>query len=200
MGTVQLTRDHHNLREQQNMERWVLLTPELLARPIVVSAGKPIPKLHQGMARGALQGLLDLQGFNAAVSYGVTDDGRNITVPNRVWGTISAGTPGGTVANFSHDSRHKNRPFRILIQWLEEHCLGKDETSQAYNRFLTEWSSSEKWRLLFESRIRRNLGPLRARADSMRIQADELESRVTAIEAALVVKATTEGSTETANR
>jgi len=186
MGTAHLTNGHHGL-DPKNLDKWVSLTSGLLARPIFYSNGKLVQELHQGMIRGALQGLLELEGFNAAVSYGVTDDKLHIEVPHRVWGKVFIGTPDNKneVVRFTHDSRHDNYPFHILAQWLEEHCPDQDITDEARDRFVREWSSSQKWRLFFESRIRRSLEPLRVNAKSLHAEADELESMVRAIETAL---------------
>ncbi len=154
MGTVHLTNGHHGLYIRNgkiDLERRVLLTPELLERPIFIRGdrwGSPM----QDVIRGALQGLMDLKGFNAAVSYSTIEhDGiPHITTPKRVWGEISLESPEKIALGFSHDSRYSNKPFTSLLQWLEEEYPDQQLPYEEYKQFCFGWVSAEKWREFFE--------------------------------------------------
>lgn len=190
MGTVHLTRGHHHLyiRDQEiSFSNRVLLSSELLARPIMgVGPVAPLKETTQNMIRAALQALMDLPKFNAAVSYGLVEKGGiHIIVPSREWGEITLGFPYNVVVGFSHDTRHQNLPFRKIWQWLEEEGPAYELSEEEFARFAEGWSSPARWRNFFENRIRREAEALKEQAHSHRKKADGMMAQVGAIQAAL---------------
>ena len=189
MGTVHLTNGHHGLyirSEKIDLERRVILTREMLERPIFIRGdrwGSPM----QDVIRGALQGLMDLKGFNAAVSYGTIEhDGiPHITTPKRVWGEISLESPEKIALGFSHDSRYSNHPFNTLLQWLEEEYPDQQLPYEEYKQFCFGWVSPEKWREFFERRIQKKVETMRSKANALRHEAQGMTERANSIEAML---------------
>lgn len=187
MGTVHLTSGHHGLyiREaKQDLERRVLLDAELLARPIF-NGGK-LAKTD-GVTRAALQALMDLRGFNAAVSYhvGLEGDGRRIVMPKRVWGEITLTAPDDVVLGFSHDTRFQNRPFYNLLEWLEDDYPDDEMSEDEFKKFCLGWSSAERWRNYFEACLRRKAELIRSEADELRDKASKMQARAKLVEVSL---------------
>ena len=119
MGTVYLTGNHQGLfiREQKvDVASRVELNADLLARPILRQGGEVIRDLDASMIRGALQGLMDLAGFDAAVSCKVIEIGgvQHIALLHRVWCEITLRDPSNVVVAFTHDSRYDNFAFVTL--------------------------------------------------------------------------------------
>jgi hypothetical protein len=192
MGTVHLTNGHHGLyiREPQtetSLSRRIALTPEILARPIVGWQGDPIKSEAQGMIRAALQALMDMPGFNAAVSFCAKDVGGvlHLMLPHREWGEITLGTPDNVVVGFSHDTRVYNAPFYRLLQWLEEDYPGGELSEEDFAQFAKKWSSVEQWTLFFEARICRNIMSMSNEAQDLQRKASDIVTKITAIETAL---------------
>ena len=191
MGTVHLTGSHHGLTIRQrnvDLEERVLLTDELLARPILDSRRAPMGiAIMDRVIRAALQGLRDLRGFNAAVSYGVVviDSVGHIVHPRRVWGEITLGSPKDVVVGFSHDTRYENHPFVSLLQWLEEESPGGQLNDAQLARFCEKWSSAERWRMFFEARIRREVAVIREASEKLRLRATALAAHADEVAAVL---------------
>lgn len=162
MGTVHLTSGHHGLYfhgGDTDFPRRVQLHYSLLARPIYNSGGRTKAEISGGTAqviRAALQGLMDLDGYDAAVSYHVVLEGGvpHIALPHRVWGEITRGSPKNVVVKFSHDSRYQNRPFFTQLEWLEEECPPnvREMEEVEYQQLCDRWPA-ERWRAFFERRI-----------------------------------------------
>lgn len=190
MGTVHLTSSHHRLhiheRPEVNLEERIVLDADLLMRPIY-NGREPYMNPARHTTRAALQGLMDLNGFNAAVSYGVIDVGGvpYIQMPKRAWGEITLGTPDNVVLGFSHDTRRGNFAFRSVSQWLEEEFPDGYLDDDAYENFCLSWSSAEKWRRFFEARIRRRITELRSGAELLRCTAQRDIDRSNTIAAIL---------------
>ncbi|CAN5730242.1 hypothetical protein BH11PAT2_BH11PAT2_06920 [soil metagenome] len=190
MGTVHLTQGHHGLYIRSpgtdpNMR--ILLTPELLARPIYNQVGKIANELTHGVVRGALQALLDLPNFDAAVSFCVVkrDDVPHIVLPHREWSEITFASPENVVVKFSHDSRKDNRAFYHLLEWLEEEYPDGELSEEDFDQFVRAWSSVSRWRSFFESRIRRQIECERSESESLRAKAEDIAVRARTLEAAL---------------
>ncbi|MEX0913049.1 MAG: hypothetical protein WDZ56_00805 [Candidatus Paceibacterota bacterium] len=189
MGTVHLTGSHHGLYLTNNkvdLKQRVLLTPEMLVRPIY-NGDHPNTSQTQHVIRGALQGLMDLSGFNAAISYrAVERDGvPHLATPKRVWGEITLETPRDIVLGFSHDSRYLNHPYSSLLQWLEEDYPSGALTSNEFAEFCLGWASPERWRQLFEDRIQQKVETVRSKVDALRQETQSMAKRADAIEAVL---------------
>ncbi|MCB9818949.1 hypothetical protein H6788_02090 [Candidatus Nomurabacteria bacterium] len=189
MGTVHLTNGHHGLyisNDKIDLKQRVLLTQAMLERPIFIRGerwGSPM----QDVIRGALQGLMDLKGFNAAVSYlTVEHDGvLHISTPKRVWCEISLETPWEIALGFSHDSRYRNHPFTTLLQWLEEEYPAGELPYNEFKQFCFGWVSPEKWREFFEHRIQKKVETMRSKANTLRHEAQGMTERANSIEAIL---------------
>jgi hypothetical protein len=127
MGTVHLTQSHHGLHirvaDASKCKR-VLLTPQLLARPIF-NGRSALEGPGRHAIKGALQGLMRLPNFNTAISFSVVNiDGvEHISLPYRVWGEISLGPSTNIILGFSHDTRDERRDFFDLLDWLENDTL-----------------------------------------------------------------------------
>jgi hypothetical protein len=189
MGTVHLTSSHHGLYIRNNtvdLEKRVVLDAEMLMRPIF-NGEHPNTSPTQHVIRGALQGLMDLPGFNAAISYRVIErDGvPHIAIPKRVWGEVTLETSENVVLGFSHDSRYDNRPYSSLLQWLEEDEPSGELNDDEFERFCLEWSSAEKWRNFFEARIRRQLKFAWSEIKELQLKAVSLTVRADTIAVAL---------------
>ena len=189
MGTVHLTNGHHELYirdKSANFERRVLLTPEMLNRPIF-NGIKPSTSPSTDVIRGALQGLLDLPGFNAAVSYRVVErDGvHHIAMPKRVWGEITLTTPQDVVVGFSHDSGYDNRPYSSLLDWLEDEFPNTELSNAEFERFCQKWSSAARWRDFFKYRIRGECLEMLLKSDRLKNEGQAIEERATTIEGML---------------
>ncbi|MDB5245598.1 MAG: hypothetical protein JWN90_703 [Parcubacteria group bacterium] len=190
MGIVHLTQGHHGLHirnSKTDLSKRILLTSELLARPILAGCELlPVSPLEQGMIRCALQGLMDLSSFDAAVSYIVTQKGGipHLAFPKRQWAEITLGSPDNVVAKFSHDSRMDNYPFYHLLDWLEEEYPDPELCPDDFAEFAHGWFSPPRWRDFFESRLRRQVEMNRASAESLRLGAEKVTLRANAIEAA----------------
>jgi len=191
MGIVHLTNSHHELyihNKEPNLGQRVVMDAELLARPILSSVigNPPLGDYGQKMVRNALRGLLEMRGFNAAVSYQVVEKEGvpYIALPKRVWGEITLGSPCNIVVGFSHDKRYDNRPFFTLVQWLEEEGPGGELSEEEFFQFVNEWHSS-RWREFFESRVRRAHDALIPKIFELRREADELVAKIATIKAAL---------------
>jgi len=183
MGTVHLTNGHHGLciREKEiDLSRRVLLTPELLARPIVTFGRSPrlLNEINQKTIRNALQGLMDLRGFNAAVSHDALEVNGvlHIASPHREWGEITLGTPENVIVGFSHDSRHHNKPFYNILEWLEEDYPNGKLSDEEFAQFVESWTN-ERWRNFFEGRIWSAIDKMRSEAAELRNQAGNLTLR-----------------------
>lgn len=189
MGTVHLTNGHHGLyirNSETDFEKRVLLDSEMLSRPIY-NGSTVVQESTTSLIRGALQGLMDLTGFNAAVSYCVVkqEGVPHLMIPHRIWGEITLDNPKDVVLAFSHDSRRDNYPYSALIQWLEEEYPDRHMSSDEYNQFCSIWSSPEKWRQVFENRIRREIDTIRSKSDSLLKEAESVNERANVIETAL---------------
>ncbi|HEY0010735.1 MAG TPA: hypothetical protein VGB97_02355 [Candidatus Paceibacterota bacterium] len=188
MGTVHLTNGHHGLYIRHNsvdLDMRVLLDEEMLARPIY-NGEHLYTAPCQHAIRGALQALMELPGFNAAVSFGVVErDGiQHIAIPRRVWGEITL-SPSNVVVGFSHDSRYENHPYSSLLQWLEEDYPSGELTDTEFEQFCLGWASPERWRRFFEHRIRMKVREIRRDASNLRQEAQALGNRSNLIESTL---------------
>lgn len=191
MGTVHLAHGHNNLyararANQVDLSKRVLLDAELLARPIC-NNGCPMTSETPKVMRAALQALMDLRGFDAAVSYGVCElrGVPHIALPHRVWGEITLGSPENVIAAFTHDTRRDNSPFFVQLQWLEGEYPAGELSGEGYADFCEEWSSSLRWKKLFLDRIRREMLILRSKADALYWEAQQTARRVGDINVAL---------------
>ena len=183
MGTVHLTNGHHGLYIRNaaiDPSRRVILDNELLARPLLIKKGHALVDSYCGLIRGALRGLMDLTGFDAAVSFHVIDVGGvpHIMFPHREWGEITYGSPSNVIVAFSHDTRCENSPFRHVSQWLEEQGPHEGFVQDDWERLNRDWSSAERWRGFFERRIQRAIQSWRSEAAVLRHKADALSARV----------------------
>ncbi len=132
-----------------------------------------------------LRGLLDLEGFNSAVSLHYVEEGKPyLRLPHRMWGEISLGLPYNLVATFSHDSRESNEPFVSLYQWLEELCL-PDLNVEAFHAFEVEWSDATKWHEFFKMKLLQKVDKLQEAARASRQQVKGYTARAASIMAAL---------------
>jgi hypothetical protein len=190
MGTVHLTNGHHGLYIRGNQTDVVArpritLDRELMARPILNREDEPYLSPVHDVVRAALWGLMELSGFDAAVSFRVVEktDGFHIALPHRVWGEITLGTPDNVIVGFSHDTRYENKPFgRNLLEWLEDGYTAGESSMEEYERFCLRWSYSEKWLTFFEGRIRREVDIIRSRAEKLRAEAQVMSDRAAEIE------------------
>ncbi len=188
MGTVHLTRGHHGLycwKSTVDRDKWTVLEQAMLSRPVCyLSQDYNTPAVP--VIRAALRALLDLPGFDAAVSYNVIerDQKPHIALPHRVWGEISLGSPENVVLSFSHDSRFENRPFSSQLHWLEEMPL-YELSDEDYKAFCQQWSSTERWLTFFQMRIQRQIDMMHAKAETLRHEAQGVIDRAHAIEVAL---------------
>lgn len=192
MGTVHLTNGHHGLCirgevRDSDLETRILLNDELLERPVIHTRGLPLDQQNQNVTRSALRGLMELNGFNAAVSYAVVtyDGALHIASPHRVWGEITLAGPREVIVPFSHDSRFENRPFTLQLEWLEGEYPAGTLSESDFARFCRSWSSSEKWTQLFQDRIRRVMDAKRNEALYLRNEADAVMREAKAIKEAL---------------
>lgn len=189
MGTVHLTNSHHGLyirSDNVDLEKRVPLDEAMLERTIY-NGDHPYTAPSQYVIRGALRALMDLPGFDAAISYRVVEHEGvpHIAIPKRVWAEITLGTPDNVVLGFSHDSRYENRPYASLLQWLEEDYPSFELTDNEFEQFCQDWSSVERWRKLFETRIQQKIEATRSKADALRQEAQGLDERANLIEATL---------------
>lgn len=176
MGTVHLTHSHHGLyihpRPDVHLEERILLEPELLTRPIYNGPDQLKAPIRQ-VIHAALQGLMDLRDFNAAISYRVVEkDGLpHLAIPHRVWGEITLGAPDNVALGFSHDSRPGNAAYGSVLDWLEQERPEERLSNEEFAQFCMGWMSSERWRCLFEARLRRQIETLRSKARRLQSEA-----------------------------
>jgi hypothetical protein len=188
MGTVHLTQSHHGLHirvaDASKCKR-VLLTPQLLARPIF-NGRSALEGPGRHAIKGALQGLMRLPNFNTAISFSVVNiDGvEHISLPYRVWGEISLGPSTNIILGFSHDTRDERRDFFDLLDWLENDTL-VDLDSKQFERFCLTWSSGDKWLEFFQARIQKKVAAMRAEIEGLRNVADSIAVKADSIEGAL---------------
>ncbi|MEM9336836.1 MAG: hypothetical protein AAGA35_03205 [Patescibacteria group bacterium] len=191
MGTVHLTHGHHGLFCRKNdidLEKRLLLTSDMVGMPIYVQEGSPktIRDSRAKMVWAALEGLMLLEGFDAAVAFDYgTKDELYFMLPYRMWGEITLGEPDNLVVVFSHDTREANSPFRSLYQWLEEHCPDDVEDDEVFFAFEAQWRDPEKWHQFYRSRIERRIGGLRGSAEEHRTKAISLDGVAKTLESAL---------------
>jgi hypothetical protein len=189
MGTVHLTNGHHGLyisHDKVDLSSRVVLDAELLARPIL-NGQQPLVRPTQHVIRAALQGLMDLHGFDAAISYGVVEkEGvSHIQIPHRVWGEITLETPENVIVGFSHDTRYENSPYYNLLQWLEKKYPEDELSYEEFGRFCLEWSSTERWRKFFEARILQRAKALTSQAEHLMREVRHIVAQLKSIEATL---------------
>lgn len=187
MGTVYLTKGHHGLfirNPKADLSTRVVLTKELLARPILNVDLTQVQDHYQGMIRAALRALQKLP-FDAAVSYSLKkkDGVEHVAFPHREWGEIYHGTK--VIVGFSHDTRQYNAPFRRIWQWTEDSILDKDSTDVEFEDFCLAWSSSERWLDYFKKRIWEKIQSLRDEAYKLESEATEHKSLAAALRMSL---------------
>ena len=191
MGTVHLTHGHHGLFCSENdidLEKRLLLTRDMLGMPIYVQEGSlaTIRDSRAKMIWAALEGLMLLEGFDAAVAFDYgTKDELYFMLPCRMWGEITLGEPNNLVVVFSHDTREANAPFRSLYQWLEAHCPDNVQDDDEFFAFEAQWHDPEKWHQIYRSRIERRIGELRGLAEEHRAKATTLDRIAETLESAL---------------
>ncbi len=194
MGTVHLTNGHHGLKirtPETDPAQRILLTREILKRSFVSYDGQLVgPHPYYNVVRGALQALMDLPGFDAAVSHHtiLVKNQQHIYLPDREWGEITLGTPDNVVLGFSHDSRESNSPFDSLSEWLEEKGPGNKPSKAQLDRFYTEWSSPEKWLAFFKERLQRTVDELESEVAKLKRKADGKLAEIAALKAGLASK------------
>ncbi len=97
MGIVFLASDHHGLRirnKQAKIEKWIVLTREILERPVVRHDGEPIDPDSGRVHRALLEAFLAIPGIDVAISYGIDDSdpqGPRLSLPRRIWAEMYQG-------------------------------------------------------------------------------------------------------------
>ncbi|MDB5190351.1 MAG: hypothetical protein JWN49_677 [Parcubacteria group bacterium] len=190
MATVHLTQGHHGLyirHSDTDLRKRIVLTSELLARPILGPNLLPAPGVIQGVIRCALQALLDLPTFDAAVSYVVAqkEGVPHLALPYREWGEITFGSPETVIVGFSHDSREPGLAFQGVLEWLEEKFPNRNLGEEEFTKFARGWVSAARWRNFFEARIHRQIEVDRTKAEALRLAAEKLILRASEVEAVL---------------
>ncbi len=186
MGTVHLTNGHHGLicrNKDCHLDRRHVLTEQMLDLQIMLSRDNILRSERGSIVRAALHALLNLKGFDSAISLGYSDSPKpSLIIPKRVWGEIThIGKPRKLVVIFSHDSRKGNAPFYSLEQWLEDN-QPKDSTDTEYSKFEKLWSDASMWDMFFKSRITLEVEKLRSNAEELHEKAMRLADEASVVE------------------
>jgi hypothetical protein len=171
--SVYLMADHHDLG---NRKEGILLTEEMFQWPYKFQT-RPDGNLPKILVN-ALTALLGLKSFDSEICVYVNLEEKWLGPTHRCWGRIYLDKT--LVVCFSHDTRKENSPFYTLIEWpeLDE---SEDENVKAW--------TSDQWRQLFISRIRKNarisLKKAKIIADKAARELTNEQKRIAAIRAAL---------------